>query len=375
MTSVRPTPHSMAPEPTADEWALLDFAVSLKAMLRGPLKTALPQIYDAQAAGAWARKHGRRPQSWRDVAKAMDDQPTYRWWSSLQRAQQEFYLDVTSTTCEREAPALINRFREMAAQPGLGSLSLDNGVAIPAYQADVDIHCVPGSYFIERTADDVWAGARSDLGGFVFAMGKHGALNEDKGLAGAAFVKQRFPDLAPRRILDLGCTIGCSTLPWCDAFPEAEVHALDLSAPSLRYGWARANALGKAVHFRQGDAEATPYEAGSFDLVVSHILLHETSRTALRNIVAEAHRLLAPGGVMLHVEVPVRREEAFDQFLANWDSLNNNEPFWSTLSEMDLVGPALDAGFPRDAVFEAVVPTQKAKAGDWLGYGARKAMS
>lgn len=374
MTSARPLPHAMAPEPTADEWSLLDFAVSLKGMLRGPLKASLPAIYEARAAGAWARKHGARPQTWRDIAEAMDDQPTYRWWSGLLRAQQEFYLDVTSTTCERAAPALIEKFRELAAGPALGSLILDDSVTIPPYQADIDIHCVPGSYFIERTADDVWAGARSDLGGFVFAMGKHGALNEDKGLAGAAFVKQRFPDLEPRRILDLGCTIGCSTLPWCDAFPQAEVHALDLSAPSLRFGWARANALGKAVHFQQGNAEATPYEAGSFDLVVSHILLHETSRQALKNIVAEAHRLLAPGGVMLHVEVPVRREETFDQFLANWDSLNNNEPFWSTLAEMDLVAPALDAGFPRESIFEAVVPTQRAKAGDWLGYGARKAM-
>jgi len=375
MSSVRPKPHAMAPAPTADEWALLDFAVSLKAMLRGPLKAALPKIYETRAEPAWTEQHGRRPQSWRDVADAMEGEPHYRWWSALHRAQQEFYLDVTSTACDRELPDLIERFRETSARPTLGSLTLDDSVAIPAYQSAVDIHCVPGSYFIERTADDVWAGARSDLGGFVFAMGKHGALNEDKGLSGAAFVKQRFPDLAPRRILDLGCTIGCSTLPWCDAFPDAEVHGLDLSAPSLRYGWARAEALGKAVHFLQADAEAAPYEDGSFDLVVSHILLHETSRPALARIVAEAHRLLAPGGVMLHVEVPVRRTDPFDQFLVNWDSLNNNEPFWSTLGEMDLVGPALDAGFPRDGIFEAVIPSQKAKVGDWLGYGARKAQA
>ena len=76
---------------------------------------------------------------------------------------------------------------------------------------------------------------------------------------------------------------------------------------------------------------------------------------------------------MVHIEVPVRRNEAFDQFLTNWDSTNNNEPFWSTLAEMDLVAPALEAGFPRESIFEAVVPTQRAKAGDWLGYGARKA--
>ena len=288
------------------------------------------------------------------------------------RAQQEFYVDITAQVVERELPDLIARYRRITAGPTLGSLTLDPSVKLPPYQGEVDIHCVPGSYFLERTEDDVWAGARSDLGSFIFSMGKHGALNEDKGVAGAAFIKGRYPDLRPVRILDLGCTVGLSTLPYCEAWPEAEVHGLDLSAPSLRYAHARAEALGRKVHFRQGDAEHTPYEAESFDLVVSHILLHETSKAALERIVAECWRLLRPGGVMLHVEVPVRRTEAFDQFMTNWDSLNNNEPFWSTLGEMDLVGPAVRAGFPADSVFEAVVPTHNAKAGGWLGYGARK---
>src|SRR3546814_10759893 len=74
-----------------------------------------------------------------------------------------------------------------------------------------------------------------------------------------------------------------STLPYVDAYPEAEVHAIDLSAPSLRFAHARAESLGKAVHFRQANAEHAPYGDGSFDLVVSHILLHELSCGALRS--------------------------------------------------------------------------------------------
>jgi SAM-dependent methyltransferase len=358
--------------PDFEEQARLDFAIALKASLRGPLREALPKIYDNRAAPKWADAHGRRPQSWREVADAMEPDSAYRWWSALGRAQQEFYVDVTSAVCERQLPDLIERFRKITSGPVKGSLELDPSVKIPPYQGEVDIHCVPGSYFIERTADDVWAGARSDLGSFIFSMGKHGALNEDKGVAGAAFVKSRFPDLKVRRVLDLGCTVGLSTLPYCEYFPDAEVHALDLSAPSLRYAHARAEALGKTVHFRQGDAEKTPYPDGHFDLVVSHILLHETARGALGRIVAECARLLRPGGVMLHIEVPVRRSEAFDQFLTNWDATSNNEPFWSTLGEMDLIGPAVRAGFHADDVFEAVVPTHNAKQGGWLGYGARK---
>lgn len=372
MSTPRPLPHPMSPMPNFEEQALLDFAIAFKAALRGPLRQALPQVYENRAAPAWAKTHGRLPQSWREVGDAMSTDSAYRWWSALSRAQQEYYVDVTSQVCERQLPDLIERYRKITSGPVKGSLTLEPGLEIPPYQGEVDIHCVPGSYFIERTEDDVWSGARSDLGSFVFSMGKHGALNDDKGVAGAAYIKSKFPNLEVKRILDLGCTVGLSTLPYCDHFPGAEVHALDLSAPSLRYAHARAEALGKVVHFRQGDAEKTPYPDGHFDLVVSHILLHESSRDALERIVAECWRLLRPGGVMLHIEVPVRRTDPFDQFLTNWDATHNNEPFWSTLAEMDLIGPALRAGFEKDAIFEANVPTHNAKQGGWLGYGARK---
>src|SRR3546814_9282947 len=100
----------------------------------------------------------------------------------------------------------------------------------------------------------------------------------------------------------MGCTVGMSKIPYVDAYPEAEVHAIDLSAPSLRFAHARAESLGKAVHFRQANAEHAPYGDGSFDLVVSHILLHELSCGALDRVLAECHRLLRPGGIMLRSE-------------------------------------------------------------------------
>lgn len=365
--------HAVAPRLDADEAALLDFAVAWKVRLRGPMRATLSPVYAGRAAPAFRAREGRLPGTWREVAAAMAGEPLYRWWSALLRAQQEYYVDVTGDVVDRQLDDLNAACAAIAASPRHGSLTLAPGLPIPAYQSAVDIHCVPGSNFLERTPGDVWAGARSDLGSMVFALGRHGAFNEDKGKAGAAFLKTRFPDLDVRAILDLGCTVGLSTLPWCDIFPDARVDAIDLSAPCLRYAHARAEALGKAVHFHQANAEATGFANASFDVVVSHILLHETSAQALPRIFAEAHRLLRPGGVMLHIEVPIRRSAPFDQFLTNWDATNNNEPFWSTLAEMDLVAPAVAAGFAADSVFETVVPTCFAKAGDWLGIGARKA--
>ena len=67
------------------------------------------------------------------------------------------------------------------------------------------------------------------------------------------------PDVK-RRILDMGAAIGNSTLVYCDAFPDAEIHAIDIGAPLLRYGYARATALGRSVHFSQQNAERTDFE-------------------------------------------------------------------------------------------------------------------
>ncbi len=352
--------HAAAPEVHPEEQALLDFAVAFKGFLRGPMRAAVLARAEAQAAAG------------AELETMVPAELVYRWWSAALRAQQEFYVDVTAAIVDRQLEALASTARAIASAPGPGSLVLDPRVKVPSYQAAVDIHCVPGSYFLERIPDDVGPGARSELGSLAFTMGQGGALNEDKGVVAARFVKAHAPDLAVRRILDLGCTIGMSTLAWCDAFPDAEVHAIDVAAPCLRYGHARARALGRAVHFRQADAEAVPFPDGSFDVVTSHILLHETSRAALPRILAECFRLLAPGGFMIHVEVPIRVRDRAAAFLAGWDARNNNEPFWGHLAGLDLAGLCAAAGFPRASVVETVVPSAHGKPGGWLVLAARR---
>lgn len=365
--------HAVMPLQTAEEESRFNFAKALKASLRNEFKPRLREIYDSRVAPESARRHGRPPQTADDVAEVMEEDAHYRWWSALLRAQQESYVQNTLLCVERQLDDLDARCRRFTeANDKLGSLRLNPDVEIPWYQAEVDIHCVPGSYHYERYEGDVGQGARSDLGAFIFSMGRHGPYNEDKGIVGVNYIRAQYPDLKPARILDMGCTVGQSTLPYATAFPDAELHAIDVAAPCLRYAHARAEALGKKVHFSQQNAEHTDFEDESFDLVVSHILLHETSARALRNIVRECHRLLKPGGVMLHVEVPIRPKDPFDRFLARWDSLHNNEPFWGTLAETDLVAVAVEAGFRRDSVIETVTNTAYHKVGGWMVYAARK---
>ena len=364
--------HPLFPQVDREDASLLDFAVTFKEELSGRLTAQLREVCSHEAREAGEDLEKRPREDWRLVAGKLDQDSRVKYWSALKRAQQEFYVDVTASCVDGQLPNLVEAYRNLTQGTTLGSLQLDPSVGIPFYQDAVDIHCVPGGYGLERTADDVYPGARSDLGGAVFSMRRHGVMHDDKGVTGARYIKGRYPDLKPRRILDIGCTSGNSTLPYVDAFPEADVFAIDVAAPCLRYAHGRAEALGKKVAFSQQSGERTNFDDESFDLIVSHILLHEVSSSGLRNILSECHRLLKPGGVMLHVEVPVIADNALDQYFANWDSFHNNEPFWASLSDLNFQNYAVDAGFaPSDTFFEIVASSRK-KRGGWMVLGAEK---
>ena len=157
-------------------------------------------------------------------------------------------------------------------------------------------------------------------------------------------------------------------------FPKAEIIAIDVSAPCLRYAHARAEALEKTVHFAQQNAEHTNFDDESFDLIVSHILFHETSRQAVGNFMKECFRLLKPGGLAVHVDVArhLTEKTPFDQFMGDWDTLHNNEPFWGTLLfDMDMIDLAVASGFNRDNVQETVADAGMGNMHYWV-YAARK---
>ena len=369
--------HDMLPEQTNAEQSRHNFHVDLKETILRDLGPGNAKLFEQKAKPAFEAAKGRAPENRHDVNSVMKEQSFTKFWNALARAQQELYVDSTTACVERQTAGLAARAKEIAAEAKLGSLALDPALELPRYMSAVDIHCIPGGYGLELVPDDIYAGARYDIGVYMYAMGKHGAFNEAKGVSGARFIKETYPDLKPKRILDLGCTAGGSTLPYGEAFPDAEVHGIDVSAPCLRYAHARAESLGQEVHFSQQNAEHTKFDAGSFDLIVSHILMHETSRKATYNIMAEGFRLLSPGGVMLHVEVPCRHSDMtpYQQWVMDWSTFNNNEPFWGTLHDMDIKAPIRAAGFPEDHIFDVDLDASFGNfmnGGAWWGFGAQK---
>lgn len=100
----------------------------------------------------------------------------------------------------------------------------------------------------------------------------------------------------PRRILDLGCGTGSTTLLLKEQFPQAEVFGLDLSPYMLAMAESKARDAGLEINWQHGQAEATEYADASFDVVTASLLFHETPAAIAGSILQEAFRLLVPGG-------------------------------------------------------------------------------
>ncbi|MCF4969373.1 class I SAM-dependent methyltransferase [Nostoc sp. CMAA1605] len=103
----------------------------------------------------------------------------------------------------------------------------------------------------------------------------------------------------PRRILDLGCGTGSTTLMLKQAFPQAEVIGLDLSPYMLVRAEDKAKTAGLDISWRHGNAEQTGFPDTSFDLVTATLLFHETPVVVSQTILQECFRILVAGGQVL----------------------------------------------------------------------------
>jgi ubiquinone/menaquinone biosynthesis C-methylase UbiE len=378
--------HGVSPQANHDEIARFNFLGALSQHVGTKIFPGNRVAYEKRAKKVFERAKGRSPQSRRDVGEALRHDQYYQFWSALRRTNQEMRQENSRTMVLRQLPDLIGRVERINGHAS--SLQLNPDVEIPRYLSAVDTHCMPGSYYSEAVENDVTAGANYDSGLFVSTGGLIGPWIDGAGRAILAWMKREFPDFKPKHILDLGAGIGHNTLPFAQAFPDAEVIAVDVAAPMLRYGHARAKAMGvDNVTFLQANAEDTGLPEGKFDLVITTMFWHETSTAAFRRIMREIHRVQAAGGVMLSLEQPPYRDmSAYDAFIRDWDCHYNNEPFWGTLHDMNMPAEMQAAGFAAADCFETEFPavleqTLKTdmdqgkdfgRGATWYGFGAWK---
>ncbi len=342
--------HGVFPDVSHDEIARLNFLAHMNRHLATRVMPHVRGAWEARGAPAFAAAHGRAPADRYEVRRALLGDAVFRTWSALRRLTMEQRQQAGRWVTLRQAENLAVRARALTEEDE--RLSLDPLLPIPRYISAIDHHCMPGSYHAEAFPGDVSGAANYDHGLFATTGGQLGRYSDGGGQGVVQWMRRTMPDFAPRRILEIGCTVGHSLLPIAAAYPDAEVVAVDVGAPVARYALARAKSLGiDNVRVVQADAtDLRRFEDASFDWVQSTMFLHELSGPAMRAIFRESFRLLRPGGIMLHVEQPQYAPEMplFEQAMRDWDAFYNNEPFWSTMHGLDLDGLVVEAGFSRE---------------------------
>jgi len=365
---------------THDDGARAGFLIALKKRVNLTMGGEVRKLFDAEIAPKLEKSEGRKlidtDKADRKLSKAaLEDTHLFKAWAALTYISQGMMWEVVDGVLDHDLARLQKAFETYSTRPGkLGSLTLNPQLKLPRNIAMTEIHRQPGGFCFERHDRDLTAGARYNGGGLMYAAGR--GRKAVAGASGGDFVisalRERYPDFKPMRILELGCGTGRNTPSYKHLLPDAEVHAVDIAPGLLRWAHAYAEGEGAAVHFHQMDATALDFPDESFDLVVSHIMGHETTQRGLPKWVGEAWRVLKPGGVAFHVDVPNQTGylKLADQVMNDWQVRFNGEPFWMGWADADLKQIMREHGVPEDAMFAEHV--RRGEGGVWFCHGARK---
>lgn len=343
--------------PTLDERGRQRFCSALRRFAIQDMPERLQRDFEERVKPA-REARGERLDTARAIDAAMAGEDSYRFYSVLRYNAQEMCFLSVQESVERALPEMIAVARAAVdRRPAGGTLRLDPTLRVPRYVTALDVHLTPGCFHSEFTEDDVAQGAVVSLGSRVFtASMNHRAWGGVAKVIGR-WVKHVRPDFRPLRILDIGTSSGKNLLPYVEAFPGVEAHGVDVAAPLLRYGHALAEHEGVPIHFSQQNAESLDFPDAHFDLIVSSFFFHEIPVKATRRVLKECRRLLRPGGMMVHQELPATGlVDAWEDYFWNWDTDNNNEPFYTAFRAEDPIALCVEAGFERDRCFAQILP-------------------
>jgi ubiquinone/menaquinone biosynthesis C-methylase UbiE len=104
------------------------------------------------------------------------------------------------------------------------------------------------------------------------------------------------------RVLEIGCGTANLTIRAKRAHPGVELTGIDPDPRALARARRKARGLSN-VRFEKGYAQELPYADGSFDRVLSSMMLHHLDADVKAAALAEAFRVLRPGGSLHVVDV------------------------------------------------------------------------
>jgi len=237
--------------------------------------------------------------------------------------------------CVEPKDRMLRVIRSMADQeaPDFSSVDWDAELAafgevdFPAYYRQ-PFHSVPGGYLSRAAA----IGDRCAME----------AIYQDDHPRRSLGLREELGSLVPaeaRTVVDLGCGTGDAAAAIARRLPEARVTALDAS-PFMLVAARHQNGGIANLEFEQGFAEATRFEDASVDAVTITLVFHECPDEIKRRVLAEAHRILRPGGSLTLSDTAQEDLQSYRGFY---------EPYKEQWLEFD------PAAFVRDAGFAEIV--------------------
>ena len=317
-----------SPVPVGEDRAYLDFVLGMKQYFATTVYAKLHDQYASSCAG--------------ESKAQIDELPAYPLFEWLERNTQKMMWRRLEGMIRPHAAELEAGLNALPEHP-LGSLHLDPDLELPEYYTETEFHIQPGG---------VWSGAAN---AFVYEVGAKIVMlgqNDDYRFH-RLFVDTGIPRRPYRDVLDMGCGFGKSTRPLVDAFPDARVVSIDLSAPNLKLAHQQAERLRKPIAFYQRAIEATGFDDASFDLVTATMLIHELPMPVLRRALAEALRVLRPGGQLAVLDF-AHTGDTFRDFVMDGHGARNNEPYLPYLFRTDVRSLLSDVGFyaPEEQPFD-----------------------
>jgi ubiquinone/menaquinone biosynthesis C-methylase UbiE len=120
-------------------------------------------------------------------------------------------------------------------------------------------------------------------------------------------------------VLDVGCGTGTLAIGAKQRVgPEGKVRGIDASPEMIARAGKKARKVGVEVGFKNALAEALPFPAAHFDVVLSTVMLHHLPRKVRQQCASEIQRVLKPGGRLLAIDFANPAGEERGSFLTGF---------------------------------------------------------
>ncbi|NCW56075.1 MAG: methyltransferase domain-containing protein [Gammaproteobacteria bacterium] len=306
--------------------------------MEGPLVGQLHDRYE--------RAHPTPASDWRAAQWVLDELNEFQFYCWAYRNLQRFKYHRPTlgifATLERDRDRL-ERALDAAAAETLKSdptaLRLDPSLSLPEYFRYVPFHQHTGGV------------AGDSLAGLAYEIGRRTTVPahaDPNGIYRILF--DALPQREYARVLDWGVGHGAALITWQQRQPQSECHGVDLSAPCLKVANLRARERGMRFLLSQQDLEHLDYPDAHFDLVFFNFMLHELPPAHTPALLAEAARVLKPGGLFAGHEFHLRPGDAFQNVLQRTHAWTNNETYSTPWYDTPIGEWARAAGFAKVSI-------------------------